>query len=146
MIELVDLHDEHPRPFDVELIRLGLRWRDFPHEGFTWADLAAIIACADPEGPLGMAVNPAGAVTVDQHFLRSIEHSARWLVWSKTTDAKSGRPPEAWRFAWEDNEDVGYRTDALTVSEVNAFLGWEEAIGVENERRAAAGLPLIPTT
>ena len=143
MNQLVDLHDEHPIAFEHELIRHGLRWRDFPNSGFTWRDLVVIVTCMDPSGPLGLAVNPQGAVDAGTELARSMEHSLRWLVWSRSSEAEFGRPPLPWRFTWE--EDDGYAADAMTVEEVNAFLGWEARIAAENERRAAAGLPLIPT-
>jgi len=43
MIELVDLIDEHGPEIEYDLIRCGLRLRDFPSKRLTWGDLKTVI-------------------------------------------------------------------------------------------------------
>lgn len=79
--------------------------------------------------------------------MREMEHSLRWLCWAKTEDGRRGRNvPEPIRFMWEHNEDEGYVGDAMTGQQAADWLGWNDAIAVENARRLAAGEPLIPMT
>lgn len=138
---------EHPTEVEYELIRHGQRLRTIPNAGFTWRDLWVVVTCAPPGSPIAAVLNPDAAVTNEAAFLRSIEHSARWLVWSKTEGAakRTEPPPAPIRFSWENSEDAGYQTDSMTPAQVNDALGWAALVDAENERRAAAGRPLIPT-
>lgn len=105
-----------------------------------------IVQCADQDSPLVRAAAPEHATTADLLFLRSIEYELRWQSWAKSPEGRKGIDrPEPVRFSWEHGEDVGYAADQMDDTEVIAFLGWEKAIAEENEKRRAAGLPLIPT-
>ena len=109
-----------------------------------------MIVVGAPQGsPLAAALNPESAATTEALFLRQMEHSLRWLCWSKTKDAQHGRGvPEPVLFPWEApaaGEDVGYVGDSMTGEQAADWLGWGDAIAAENERRRAAGEPLIPT-
>lgn len=130
------------------MIRHGLRLRDVGSARVTWRDLFVIVTCAPEGSPLAAALAPAAAVTTDTLFLRGIEHSLRWLVWSKTQDAQHGRGvPDPIRFPWEDAADTsgGWVGEAMTAADMNEALGWTDLVAAENERRAAAGDRLIPT-
>lgn len=62
-------------------------------------------------------------------MLRSIEYSLRWLVWSKTQAAERGlHMPKPHYFPWETKPEPrgGWRGDAMTIEEADAFLGWTE--------------------
>lgn len=120
--------------------------RDWPCDGFNARDLWVLVQCAAQDSPLVRAVSPEHATSADLLFLRSIEYQLRWQSWTRTREGERGLDrPEPIRFTWEAGEDVGYAADPLTDGEAIAFLGWEDAIREENEKRAAAGLPLVPT-
>ena len=72
------------------------------------------------------AVNPDHEHTHTLELLRSVDVSARWLVWAQTKDGASGRNvPEPYPFPWEPEPDNGgWRGDSMTIEEADLFLGW----------------------
>jgi len=74
------------------------------------------------------ALHPHHEHTHDLELLRSVEHSLRWLVWSKTKSAPKGVDvPEYYRFPWESEPDDGaFKGDPMTTDEADDWLGWAD--------------------
>ena len=101
-----------------------MRLRDFPSPRLTYADLATIVRYAPADSAIARSIDPRTAHTNESEFLRSIEYSLRWLVWSKTKDGSKNRNhPEQVLFPWETPK-AAFEFDVMTVEEANAFLGW----------------------
>lgn len=129
MIGLVGVVDEHPGALNYDLMRCGSRLRDWPYNGVTWGDLLSLVQYAQPDSATFKALNPQWQQDVDTDLLRSIEVSARWLVWAKTQDAKAGRNiPEPWLFPWEQPADEAIKGDAMTLDEAADWLQWSREL------------------
>lgn len=72
-------------------------------------------------------MGPVSAHTYEAEFLRSVEHSLRWLVWAKTKDGSKNRNmPEPITFPWEEHQSTQmFAADVMTTDEVDEFLGWD---------------------
>lgn len=85
------LIDNHSDELEYELIRNGLRLRQLGTPQLSWHDIWIIAAHAPPKSPLAAALDPRMAWDRTDWWLRSIEHSLRWLVWAKTKEAAKNR-------------------------------------------------------
>lgn len=127
---LVDLVDEHPGALNYDLMRCGVRLRDWPDNGVTWGDLLDVVEQAQPDSATYKALNPEWVQTVDTDLLRSMETSLRWLVWAKTADGLKGRnQPQPFLFPWEqDPTDAAITGDAMTFAEAADWLKWDQEL------------------
>ncbi|QLY30833.1 DUF5361 domain-containing protein [Nocardia huaxiensis] len=78
-----------------------------------------------PDSAFQRSMHPEAARwQLDQYLLAEMADCLRWLVWSKTDDARNGRnrPEQIARPGLESNrERVG---TAMGVNQMNEFLGW----------------------
>lgn len=125
ILSLDALIEEHSEAIEYDLITHGLRLRQLGEQSLSWVDLKAIVKFLPPESALMRTLQPdAHKWQLDQFLLAEMTDCLRWLVWSKTDDAKNGRnrPEQITRPGLESNrERVG---TAMGVDRMNDFLGW----------------------
>ena len=85
------LIDHHRDALEYELILLGLRLRWLGGPLLSWHDVWLIAANAPTGSRLASLLDQRNAWTPTDWWLRSIEYSLRWLVWSKTKDGQKNR-------------------------------------------------------
>ena len=124
---LLRLLREHEGAVRRDLLCAGLRLDEGGTERLSWADLLAFCRWSPVESAIYAAQNP-DHIPVDTRLLRSIEHSQRWLVWVKTTDAKHGRnQPKPWplnEVEVEEQNPHAEQYEQMTTDDMDAFLGW----------------------
>ncbi|GAB2525482.1 DUF5361 domain-containing protein [Nocardia heshunensis] len=101
--------------------------RQLGGETLSWSDLKAIVKFLPPDSALMRTMHPeAHRWRLDQYLLAEMADCLRWLVWSKSDDARNGRnrPEPITRPGVESGrERVG---TAMGVERINEFLGWSE--------------------
>ncbi|WP_433669685.1 DUF5361 domain-containing protein [Nocardia sp. CA-136227] len=127
ILSLDALLEEHSEAIEYDLIALGLRLRQLSGEALSWRDLWAIVKFLPPDSALMRTMHPEDhRWRLEQHLLAEMTDCLRWLVWSKSDDARNGRnrPERISRPGLEsDRERVG---TAVGVDRINEFLGWSE--------------------
>ncbi|MGW4364621.1 DUF5361 domain-containing protein [Nocardia takedensis] len=109
------------------MISLGLRLRQLGTEELSWRDLKVIVRSLPGDSALLRTMYPEDfRWQLDQHLLADIADSLRWLVWSKSEDARQGRgrPEPIQRPGVKSNrERLG---TAVDIGEIHSFLNWSE--------------------
>lgn len=99
----------------------------------SWRDLLVIVDHGPETSALARAQRPHPAYRADIDLLRLIEFRLHQLVWSKTEDASRGwNAPEMVRLPWDGDPEGTIRGDAMTIDEVNDFLGWSAQLAQGN--------------
>lgn len=94
--QLLNLIEDHSAPLEADLIRRGMRLRDFPSDRHNWRDLWVFVTLPDTDDRTYAATNPdrAGWDKATM-LLADIADSNGWLQWAKTkAAADGGSPPE----------------------------------------------------
>lgn len=124
---VLTLCDEHGEALESDLIDRGLRLRDVGTQGFTWNDLIVIIRQIPEKSALMRSKHPDiynwGQA---EHLLADIFDVASLLLWAKTKDGQKNRnrPDPYPRPGVEKPERIGDKANAISVDEMNAWLGW----------------------
>lgn len=87
---MIAIFDAYPDGMAGELLAAGYPLRSIGRM-IGWHDAWLIAHNARPGGPLASALDPSNAWTRAEWMLRSIEYSARWLVWAQTKDGQKNR-------------------------------------------------------
>ena len=128
MIALLDFIEEHRDAVAGDLIRFGLRLRDFPSPRLTWGDMAVIIRQAPQDSAIARSVEPeASTWGLSEQLLALIGDYLAWQVWAQSKDGEKGRnrPKPIPRPGVEPDEDVRtFGSDPVALDELDAFLGW----------------------
>lgn len=132
MIELVDIVDQHRRPLELELIKVGLRLRWWPSEQLSWSDLAAVAMQPHPDSLLYAALNPDGVQRHDNSLLlREIEYNTKVASWAAC--GGEGDPPERFRWPAEPEEEQSSAGD-VDAYELEDFDAKFEEVRKEAQR------------
>lgn len=94
--QLLALIKKHRSELERDLIREGMRLRDFPSERYNWRDLLVMVKLPDDDSRVWAAMEPdaAGWGRVAM-LVAHVADNVSWLQWSKTKDAEDGGdPPE----------------------------------------------------
>lgn len=92
--QLLNLIDEHSAPLEADLIRGGMRLRDFPSERCNWRDLWVLVTLPMADDKAYAAANPDDAGwDKTTMLLADIADSVGWIQWSKTQAAADGGSP-----------------------------------------------------
>lgn len=76
-----------------ELIKYGMRLRNFPNNKHTWSDLVQFISALPIDSPvLSLIDNENYGWSLTNLLLANIVDSQNWLVWAKTQDAEKKFP------------------------------------------------------
>ncbi|WP_036530044.1 DUF5361 domain-containing protein [Nocardia sp. CNY236] len=125
ILSLDALLEEHVEAIRYDLITLSLRLHQLGTELLGWHDLKAIVKWLPADSALQRSMHPDTHVwQLNQQLLADMTDSLRWLVWSKTDDARNGRnrperiPRPGVR---SDRERIG---TAVGIDQINDFLGW----------------------
>ncbi|WP_282777286.1 MULTISPECIES: DUF5361 domain-containing protein [unclassified Nocardia] len=109
------------------MISLGLRLRRLGTDELSWRDLKAVVSFLPPDSALMRTMHPETyRWQLDQQLLAEMTDCLRWMMWSKSDDARHGRnrPARIPRPGVEsDRERVG---TAMSIDRINEFLGWSE--------------------
>ncbi|MFB7720738.1 DUF5361 domain-containing protein [Nocardia sp. NPDC056100] len=93
----------------------------------SWRDLKAIVKFLPPDSALTRHMYAeTSRWQLDQYLLADMADCLRWLVWSKSDDARHGRnrPEPIPRPGLESGrEKLGTATD---INQINEFLGWSQ--------------------
>lgn len=120
MISLFALVQAYPSQIEYDLIRLGLRLRQWPDGGLSWRDLVVIVKHCPPDSALRQALPESGPSPTDTpQLLRDIEHGIRVLQWQN--QGKDDHPyPEPYRWPGEktpppaaDEQPSSYRLEEI---------------------------------
>lgn len=116
---------DHGEAVEYDLLRCGLRldWLGTPR--LSWHDLSVLVRHAQRGTAIYAALTGAESLrTPELELLRSLEHTARVLVWQQTRDGERGRNfPKPAGLPWDDPDPS--RPDEMSLAETFAFLGWE---------------------
>ena len=89
ILGLMNATTKYALEIESDLIRLGLRLRNFPSPECTWRDLYVILRTAQPDSRFYQAANPEGAQwNLTNHLLAEAVDTLRWLQWAKTVNAQ----------------------------------------------------------
>ena len=136
MIAVLDFVSEHRSAVAYDLLRLGLRLRDFPSPDLTYGDMLVIIQQAPRESAIAKAVDPERAEwSLTDHLLAMIADANTWLVWSKSKDGQKNRnrPKPIPRPGLEDDSSDVQRfgSDPVPIDQLDDFLGWSAELAGE---------------
>lgn len=121
---LLTLHREHREAVEYDLIALGLRWRDFPGERTSWADLLVICKQAPQTSALYRAVDPDWRWGLREQLLAAAVDALNGANWQRGQGREQDRPKPIPRPGVEpDAKQFG--RGALPVDEMADWLGWE---------------------
>lgn len=128
MIGLLDFIEEHREAVAYDLLKLGLRLRNFPSPSLTYGDMAVIVRQSSQDSAIARSVDPEqSAWTLSDQLLALVGDYLAWIAWSKTADGEKGRnrPKPIPRPGVEPDEDVRtFGSDPVALDELDAFLGW----------------------
>lgn len=94
--QLLNLIEDHSNPLEADLIRQGMRLRDFPSERHNWRDLWVLVTLPMADDKTYAATNPDEAGwDRTRMLLADIADSSNWLQWAKTKEAAEGGEPPA---------------------------------------------------
>uniref|UniRef100_UPI003F49A509 DUF5361 domain-containing protein n=1 Tax=Nocardia suismassiliense TaxID=2077092 RepID=UPI003F49A509 len=102
--------------------------RQLGTDALTWRDLHVIIVCARPDSALSRAVRgDEWQWQLSEYLLADAADSLRWLVWSKTKDARrhGATPPKPIPRPGLDDGRERIGDQAMSLAEADAFLGWK---------------------
>ena len=89
ILGLMDAISKYGMEIESDLIRIGLRLRNFPSEECTWRDLYVILRTAQPDSRFYQVANPEGAQwNLTNHLLAEAVDAVRWLQWTKTVNVQ----------------------------------------------------------
>lgn len=135
MIAVLDFVSEHRRAVAYDLLKLGLRLRDFPSPDLTYGDMLVIIQQAPRESAIARAVDPERAEwSLSDYLLAMIADANTWLVWSKSQDGQKNRnrPKPIPRPGMEEDKDTRvFGSDPIPIDELDDFLGWSAELAGE---------------
>lgn len=138
MIGLLDFVEEHREAVAYDLIRLGLRLRDFPSPHLTYGDMAVIVRRAPQDSSIAQSVDPeASRWGLSDQLLALVGDYLAWIAWSKTADGEKNRnrPKPIPRPGVEPDEDIQkFGSDPVPIDELEEFLGWAQR-RVEQQKR-----------
>jgi hypothetical protein len=121
--------------FDL-IDRLGWFLRDVGVT-FTWHDLWVFTRHLPYESALARSLFGADYEwRLKEQILAGISDSLRVLVWQQTADGHKGKnqPKPMPRPGIEPDEDqTTYGKDAVSIEEMNAFLGWESQMAAPED-------------
>lgn len=131
MIGLLDFIEEHQEAVRYDLIRLGLRLRDFPSPRLTYGDMAVIVRQSPQDSSIARSVDPeASQWGLTDQLLALVGDYLAWIAWSKTADGEKNRnkPKPIPRPGVEpDTDSRTFGSDPVPLDELEDFLNWSKS-------------------
>jgi len=139
--QLINLIKAHPGELEADLIREGLRLRDFPSERCTWRDLLVLVEHPLPDSKVYAAMEPDSAGwTRETMLLADIADALIWLQWAKTRRAADGgTPPDRIPRPGVKKREVrqGSQVKPMRLSRVNELAGHKDISREERQQKLA---------
>lgn len=129
----------------ADLIKAGMRLRNFPSPEHTWTDLKIFIRYLDVHSALYGLVYPDRAGWDKQNMLlANIADSLTWLQWAKTKDGSKGRnrPKPIPRPGVKQNQPKGAQVRPAPLSQVKARFAkrYADNHNAAQQKKLTAGL------
>lgn len=130
MIGLLDFVEEHREAVAYDLLKLGLRLRNFPSPSLTYGDMAVIVRQSSQDSAIARSVDPEqSAWSLSDQLLALVGDYLAWIAWSKTADGEKNRnrpKPIPRPGVTPDTDTQTFGSDPVPLGELEEFLGWAQ--------------------